>query len=202
MEKKLSKLFNIQQALKAPKSLKNDFAGFNYRSAEQILEALKPLLKKEGCTLILGDELVNFGDRYYVKSIAILADEDKEICRTEALAREQETKKGMDEAQITGAASSYARKYALCGLFAIDAGNDPDSHDNTGQGQSKASDVPTASSNKLASPAQKNFILKLYTDAGQDPALISDFIQGEGLDPATMTSADASRIIKQLQGEA
>lgn len=119
------KLLRIQQELKAPKNQRNNFGGYNYRSCEDILEAVKPLLKKEGLVLILNDELVNIGERYYIKATAQLADEN-ETAETSAYAREEESKKGMDGSQITGASSSYARKYALNGLFLIDDVKDSD----------------------------------------------------------------------------
>jgi hypothetical protein len=123
----MNKLTEIQQALNVPKSLHNEFGNFNYRSCEKILEAVKPLLGD--FYLALTDEIVNIGNRYYVKATAVLKN-DKEEYSTTAYAREPEIKKGMDESQITGAASSYARKYALNGLFAIDDTKDADSMDN------------------------------------------------------------------------
>jgi len=126
-------LFDIQQRLKAPKGQLNSFGGYKYRSCEDILEAVKPILKEARAYIRLVDELENIGDRYYVKATANLHI-DKDVYSTSAYAREQETKKGMDEAQITGSASSYARKYALSGLLAIDEGKDADSMDNTKEG--------------------------------------------------------------------
>lgn len=115
------KLMKIQQELKAPKNQRNNFGGYNYRSCEDILEAVKPLLKELKLTLRLNDELSVIGDRYYIKATSILTDiETKEQIINTAYAREEETKKGMDGSQITGASSSYARKYALNGLFLID----------------------------------------------------------------------------------
>ena len=123
----MEKLTNIQCELKAPKSLRNDFGKYNYRSAEDILEAVKPLLKKYKCKLVLTDDIEMLGARIYVKSTATLTDiETKEQETAQAFAREEEQKKGMDASQVTGACSSYARKYALCGLFCIDAGKDAD----------------------------------------------------------------------------
>jgi hypothetical protein len=123
-------LHKIQVELKSPKNLKNNFANYLYRNTESILAAVKPILKEEQCILTLQDEMILLGDRFYLKSTAILSTlEGQEISRS-AYAREPLTKKGSDEAQITGACSSYARKYALCGLFAIDDGNsDPDSQE-------------------------------------------------------------------------
>ena len=122
------KLLKIQQELKAHKSQFNDFGKYNYRSCEDILEALKPLLTKNNVTIFITDTLENIGERYYVKATAILFDiESGEAIETTAYAREEETKKGMDGSQITGSSSSYARKYALNGLFCIDDTKDSDS---------------------------------------------------------------------------
>ena len=121
------KLAAIQAELKAPKSQRNNFGGYNYRNCEDILEAVKPLLNKYGCVLRLTDSIQMIGERYYVESKAILSDvEGSGTVEAFAFAREDTTKKGMDGAQITGAASSYARKYALNGLFCIDDTKDPD----------------------------------------------------------------------------
>lgn len=129
-------LAKIQRELKVPKGQYNSFSKFHYRNAEDILEAVKPLLGDKGA-LILDDEIVLIGERYYVKAKAELSDDGKVIGTAIAYAREALDKKGMDEAQITGAASSYARKYALCGLFCIDDGKDADSDDNTLKGGSR-----------------------------------------------------------------
>lgn len=121
------KLLNIQTELKAPKSQKNNYGNYNYRSCEDILEAIKPFLKKEKCVLIINDEVEKIENRYYVKAVVNLIDvENGESVKVSAFAREEETKKGMDSSQITGASSSYARKYALNGLFAIDDTKDSD----------------------------------------------------------------------------
>ena len=130
------KLLSIQQELKAPKTQTNTFGGFNYRSCEDILEAVKPLLKLYNCNLLLTDEVVNVGARYYVKATAKLIDveakEETTITNT-AFAREAESKPKMDDSQVTGTASSYARKYALNGLFLIDDTKDADTDDFTRQ---------------------------------------------------------------------
>lgn len=127
-----NKLVKIQKELKAPKGQYNKFAKFKYRSAEDILEAAKPLCHAEDLALLLSDGVVNIGNFNYIVATAILLDGTNEI-KVTAYAREEETKKGMDAAQITGSASSYARKYALNGLFAIDDTKDADSHDNSKQ---------------------------------------------------------------------
>ena len=121
----MKELINIQSELKAPKSQFNSFGKYHYRNAEDILEAVKPLLKKNNCHLTITDEIILIGDRYYVKATAEITN-GTEIVVTSALAREEESKKGMDSAQITGATSSYARKYALNGLFCIDDTKDSD----------------------------------------------------------------------------
>jgi hypothetical protein len=123
----IEKLSKIQKELKAPKNQRNTFGNYNYRSCEDILEAVKPLL--DDIILTVQDEIVLIGSRYYVKATAELSD-GKEKIQGVAYAREAEIKKGMDESQITGAASSYARKYALNGLFLIDDTKDADSMDN------------------------------------------------------------------------
>lgn len=121
------KLAQIQSHLKAPKNQYNSFGQYSYRSAEDILEALKPLTLEQGCVLIITDDMNQIGDRYYVSACACLHDcESGENVSVTAYAREAEQKKGMDESQITGSASSYARKYALNGLFAIDDNKDSD----------------------------------------------------------------------------
>jgi len=125
MEKIQTKLTAIQSELKAPKNQYNSFGKYKYRSCEDILEAVKPLLVKHGLTLTLSDSIEYVGDRYYIVVAATISDGETSIY-TEALAREADTKKGMDAAQITGAASSYARKYALSGLFLLDDSKDAD----------------------------------------------------------------------------
>ena len=121
----MKELIEIQNELKAPKNQKNTFGKYMYRSAEDILEAVKPLLKKYECHLTISDEMVVLGERYYVKATATIATEGESIS-TSAYAREEESKKGMDLSQLTGSTSSYARKYALNGLFCIDDTKDSD----------------------------------------------------------------------------
>lgn len=121
----MESLKHIQNELKAPKNQTNTFGGYKYRSAEDILEAVKPLLYKYNCTLTISDDIVEVGGRIYVKATATLKDGSAVETAT-AFAREPETKKDMDDAQVTGSTSSYARKYALNGLFAIDDTKDAD----------------------------------------------------------------------------
>ena len=132
------KLYAVQQALKAPKDQFNGFGKYNYRSCEGILEALKPHLGLNKLIVTLGDRVVEVGGRVYVEATATVTDaETGEEAHTTAYAREEETKKGMDASQVTGAASSYARKYALNGLFAIDDQKDSDATNDGGKDVSK-----------------------------------------------------------------
>lgn len=134
MQKAAIKLQQIQTELVAPKNLENKFGNYRYRSAEGILEALKPHLEKHQAVLTLSDEMVEIGGRIYVKADAAFYTEGEMICVC-AFAREPENKKGMDEAQITGATSSYARKYALNGLFCIDDTKDADATNDHGKSE-------------------------------------------------------------------
>lgn len=132
------KLKEIQKKLKAPKNQKNTFGGYKFRSCEDILEAVKPLLYEQDCTLTINDEVIAVVDSVYVKATATLTDcvSDSQVTAT-AYAREQETAKGATAPQLTGACSSYARKYALNGLFCIDDTKDADAT-NTGDEQPKS----------------------------------------------------------------
>lgn len=125
MKETMKALLNVQARLKAPKGQMNKFGGYKYRSCEDILEAVKPLLEENKLVLVLGDEIELIGDRWYVKATAKIIGEDGDVTNS-AYAREAESKKGQDESQITGTASSYARKYALNGLFLIDDTKDAD----------------------------------------------------------------------------
>ena len=126
------KLLEIQNELKAPKSQYNDYGKYNYRNCEDILEAVKPLCKKNKVVLIITDDIENLSERYYVKATARLVDTEKtdSEVKVTAYAREADIKKGMDSSQITGSTSSYARKYALNGLFNIDDTKDSDTTNN------------------------------------------------------------------------
>lgn len=145
------KLMHIQEELKAPKNLRNNFGGYNYRNAESILEALKPLLVKYNATVTITDTIEDIGGRIYVKATASFYGADASApMEVTAYAREAETKKGMDDAQVTGATSSYARKYALNGLFLLDDTEDVDSE--AYQAQAKPEPQKTA---PKKSPAKK-----------------------------------------------
>lgn len=127
----MKELVKIQTELKASKDLYNNFSHFAYRSAESILEALKPFLKELGCTVVLSDEIILVADRIYVKSTATIKNSSGDTESATAFAREELSKKGQDASQTTGSATSYARKYALGGLFAVDDGRDADSTNNS-----------------------------------------------------------------------
>lgn len=147
----MKELIAIQSELKAPKSQFNKFGGYKYRKAEDILEAVKPLLAKQKCTLTITDDVVLIGNRIYVKATATIKNEKGECETTTGWAREEETKKGMDGSQITGASSSYARKYALNGLFAIDDNADSDA---TNDVQHQAAQQQTQTQRPTAQAAQ------------------------------------------------
>jgi hypothetical protein len=186
------KLIKIQQELNAPKSLYNSYSHFYYRSAETILEAVKPLLKKYDLSLVLTDEAVQVGAWNYIRSTAILTDTDnKETFEVFAYAREQETKKGMDAAQITGAASSYARKYALNGLFAIDDTKDPDTNEHKEQ-----TDKKSAPSN------YRNDLFKAFKDQGitDSQDMMAHIQQAIGKDVVD-TAEEAKKVIRHLNEE-
>ena len=146
-------LMAVQAELKAPKGQHNSFGKYDYRSAEDIIEAVKPLLNENGLFLTMSDDIVQIGDRYYVKATVSVTDiVTGESVQTSALAREAAQKKGMDESQVTGTASSYARKYALNGLFAIDDNRDADTDEyqqqTSGAGRAQKLKAPDEEMNK------------------------------------------------------
>lgn len=150
----MCKLTEIQHRLKAPKGQYNSFGKYKYRSCEDILEAVKPILKDVGCVLTLSDDIVLIGDRYYVKATARIKGPDTDEFVT-AYAREDLDKKGMDGSQITGTASSYARKYALNGLFCIDDTKDADTDEYANQNARKPASAPAP----LSAPKQDKPIM-------------------------------------------
>lgn len=165
------KLLEIQTELKAPKNQYNSFGNYNYRNVEDILEAVKPLCKKNKCTLILSDSVINIGDRYYIQSTARLLDIEKlESIEVNGLARESLEKKGMDSSQITGATSSYARKYALNGLFNIDDTKDADSDEMTKKTIKTVTEQDVKKvNNTLDSIKEKQKIFTLAKEIGLKP---------------------------------
>lgn len=164
----LKRVSQLQFELKAPKGQTNKFGGYRYRSCEDILEAVKPLLNKYGLVLTISDDLMQIDSRFYVCATATLRDTaSEELITNSAYAREAETKKGMDESQITGTASSYARKYALNGLFCIDDTKDADTDEYTSRTRSE--------------PAAKKSS-EIFCEACG--TLIEDFFDGKDLIPA------------------
>ena len=163
------KLLNIQCELKSPKSQFNAFGKYNYRSCEDILESLKPLLNKYKLTVILSDEIVLIGDRYYLKATAKVVDiEDGLSIENYSYAREDETKKGQDLAQVTGSVSSYARKYALNGLFAIDDTKDSDATNKHDKDKSTQLDISDRWSNGKLTEKQISRLYAIAYSKGYD----------------------------------
>lgn len=162
-------LLQIQVELKAPKNQYNKFGRYNYRSTEDILSAVKPLLAKYGDDLDLSDEPILIGEWHYIKATATFTDKDQKKTIVTGYAREAERKKGMDESQITGTASSYARKYALNGLFLIDDTKDADSSEylrqNNNRKSSQQQNQPQA--NNYSHPQQQNHPAQQIQNAGQ-----------------------------------
>lgn len=160
------KLMKVQAGLKAPKSQYNKFGNYYYRNCEDIQEAAKPLMKDVGAALIVGDDLVQISDRFYIRATARFIDcETGELVENTAYAREDLEKKGMDVSQVTGSTSSYARKYALNGLFCIDDVKDADNQDNTGSEKGKKTEGQNDAKQGRDTPAGKS---------GMKPAKASD----------------------------
>lgn len=195
------KLAAVQQEVKAPKNQKNTHMKFNYRSAEGILEAVKPILQKYGATIFLSDEIVEKNGRTYVMAAAVFLDPDKDgkAIQVTAYAREADSKTGLDVAQVTGSASSYARKYALNGLLLLDdAKQDPDTEENTrrveqAEEQARAEMNAQPPTLKLyASEEQIATIRELAEKAGVDLSAI-------GEDVETMSAKRADAMIARLK---
>ncbi len=193
------KLLRVQLGLKAPKSQWNDFGKYNYRNCEDILEAAKPLLDKEKLLLIIKDELTLIGDRYYIKAVVTLKDLEELIeIEVTAYAREEESKKGMDGSQVTGASSSYARKYALNGLFLIDDTKDSDATNKDDKATVKAptTKAPTKASGTL-SDAQIKRLFAIGKSAGYDSATVIDHIRKRlNKNPDELTKPEYDQVCK------
>ena len=193
------KLLKIQGSLKAPKGQYNGFGKYKYRSCEDILEALKPLLVENKAVVTINDSLVQVGERYYVQAVATLTDvEDGKQVSVMAYAREALSKKGMDESQVTGATSSYARKYALNGLFAIDDNKDMDYM----QGQYTSEYGDDRGQIRQAKPKQGNeeeikHMFNLAREAGIKPAKIAEkmMIDFKKSKTADLTSDEIKQLI-------
>ncbi|MBO5854926.1 MAG: ERF family protein [Bacteroidales bacterium] len=157
----MKELVDIQSKLKAPKGQYNSFGKYKYRSCEDILEAVKPLLKENNCTLTIADDIMLVGDRFYVKAIVTLKNSNGETVTTTAFAREEESKKGMDGSQVTGASSSYARKYALNGMFCIDDTKDSDT---TNTGHSDENPLKEVAMADIESAKDMNALMAVWSN--------------------------------------
>ena len=189
------KLMNIQTKLKAPKSQRNNFGNYNYRSCEDILEAVKPLLDEFKVALTIKDEIVLIGERYYIKATATLIDIDTgDTTETSAYARESAEKRGMDSSQVTGATSSYARKYALNGLFAIDDNKDADATNTHGKEAIKVNMTPALSE------AQLKRLYAIGNKAGIKKEVLDSTVKKSfGCEPKNMTKEQYQNICERLE---
>ena len=181
----MKELITIQAELKAPKNQENKFGGYRYRSAEDILEAAKKVLNKVGCYLTISDTVEMVGNRIYIVATATLTNSEGQSISTRAYAREEESKKGMDAAQITGSASSYARKYALNGLFCIDDTKDPDATNTHGKEEEVKGTAPAPKSTPAPAtqPQGELSLSQLLIDFAQcndRPALVKAWKKYEG----------------------
>ena len=194
----MSVLTDIQNELKVPKKRKNSFGGYNYRSCEDILEAVKPLLKKYGATLTINDYVENIGGRVYVRAIAKLTVKEERY-ESGAYAREAELKKGMDDSQITGTASSYARKYALNGLFLIDDSKDADTDEYADEAENMRmiAEIGEKKIGKVRAAALEEQLKNAGEKGVNIPTLLSR-LHLESL--ADMTEEQHAAIIRQLGG--
>ena len=198
------KLMNVQSELNAPKNLYNSFGKYSYRSAESIMESVKPLLLKHKAALIVNDDIVFVEGRHYIKATARFIDvETGEVVESSALAREEESKKGMDASQLTGATSSYARKYALGGLLCLDDNKDADATNTHGkdaptkaQTQSKQN-TPTRS--KVLSEDQIKALYEVSEKAGYSAARLVALVKAKyKCDPEYLTKAEYDYVYGSL----
>ena len=179
-------LFKIQQELKAPKDQFNSFGKFKYRSCENILETLKPILKELECVIILSDEVINVGDANYIKATATLRGKDGGSFSNTAFAREIKDKSGSDHSQLTGTASSYARKYALNGLLAIDDAKDADTDEF--RNERNAKENMKATTDLKATEKQIKFLQEKYKGADLEKLLKAQKIKS--LEELSMSKAN------------
>ena len=189
------KLMGLQTELKAPKNQRNSFGNYNYRSCEDILEAVKPLLDKYKVALTIKDEVVLIGDRYYIKATSTLIDIDTgETVEASAFARESEDKRGMDASQLTGATSSYARKYSLNGLLCIDDNKDADSTNTHGKETIKVNMTPALSE------AQLKRLYAIGNKAGIKKEVLDSTVKKSfGCEPRDMTKEQYQNICERLE---
>ena len=192
------KLMQVQTKLRAPKGQYNSYGGYSYRSCEDILEALKPLLAEVGAIVNISDEVKLIGDRFYVEATAMFLDcETGDSVVARASAREAQTRKGMDDSQITGAVSSYARKYALNGLFAIDDNKDADSTNTHGK-EIKPNMTPTG-----ITEAQLKRLLAIGNKAGIKKEVVEGTVRKIfNCEPKDMTKEQYDNICERLEKKA
>lgn len=186
------KLMHIQTEIKAPKNLYNSFGKYKYRNAEGICEAVKPYLAKENASLVLHDDLVNVGDRIYVKATACLIDnESGRTVEATAFAREALSKKGMDDSQITGTASSYARKYALNGLFLLDDTKDADTDENRIERENRQAE-------KTISKTEAKALYAMLQNRGID---VNDFMAEKNIQKLSdLSPEEYAATVRELEG--
>lgn len=189
----LNKIVTIQSTLNAPKDLYNKFGKFNYRSCESILAALKPLLKQEGLVQTISDEVVLIGERYYIKTTVRVTD-GNETLQTEAYAREPQSKTGMDESQLTGSTSSYARKYALNGLWDIDDMRDSDGENNSKSSNHEAKTESSANDKELREITAQ--LLAAFGALSISQPMIESFL---GKKISSIVEADITKLRKVYQ---
>lgn len=194
----MENLLKIQMELKAPKGQYNSFGKYNYRSCEDILEAVKPLCDKYGSVLTLSDDIVQVGDRYYVRATATIMCGDKSVSVT-AQAREALDKKGMDDSQITGTASSYARKYALNGLFLIDDTKDADTNENRTKRTQRAQKAVSKPKSEPKDPNKLTYREKVIILANERGLQLKELMKDYGITKDT-TEERFAEILKDLEG--
>ena len=207
------KLSKIQVELKAPKNQRNNFGGYNFRSCEDILESVKPLLEKYQTALTIGDEICLIGDRYYIKATATIydAENEKSEVKVSAFAREGDNQKGMSEAQLTGSTSSYARKYALNGLFSIDDTKDPDATNTHGKANISKSDSKALKIDSTVSEGQNNYtitdkqfkrLLAISAKAGYNKEQLDNMVKKRYNKKSNeLTKTEYDYIISKLEGK-
>ena len=199
----LEKLGIIQTKLKAPKNQFNKFGNYYYRNAEDIQEAVKPLLAETKAVLTISDDISVIGDRFYVKATAKLIDaESSDSVEVTAFAREPIERKGMDDAQVTGATSSYARKYALCGLFLLDDTKDPDSMDNS----QKPTTTPKRAATQQTKDEKKSLLLSpaqmqtIEAEMKRTGVSVQQILKRTGANELKwLTPEEADNVIKDLR---
>lgn len=206
MTKLTEKLIIVQSTLKAPKNQRNNFGNYNYRSCEDILEAVKPILAGQGLILTITDDMVMLGNRFYVKATATISDGENSISNS-AFAREEETKKGLDSSQITGSTSSYARKYALNGLLCIDDTKDADATNTHGKEEKPA----TRTKSSPDTSANDEIVKKKVAECKKSIAAHAQYTEGDN-DYGAITrfankiyemgyTTEANEIITLLEGK-